>query len=259
MILRGHVFSKTLQMETGISVLAPGKPETGRPYNVIYLLHGMCGRAGDWIDYSMLPVFARNTGAIFVMPEVARSFYADQAFGLKYFSYVAEELPSICAETFNIGAGPQHTGVIGASMGGYGALRLALTHPGRFGWAAALSPACLYLDEGIPALRADLDKAKAIYGEQLVTDLAAVFGPGFAWDESFSVRALAGAALRAPARPKLYVACGQEDPMMIGDCRRFRDDMAGLGYPISFEEWPGGHDWAFFNQALEKALSFGLA
>lgn len=259
MVLRGHVFSKTLQMETGISVFVPNKAEAGRPYNVAYLLHGMCGRAGDWLDYTMLPVFGRDAGTIFVMPEVARSFYADQTFGLKYFTYVAEELPLICAETFNIAAGPEHTAVIGASMGGYGALRLALAHPDRFGWAAALAPACLYLDEGIVALRADPEQAKALYGEQLITDLAAVFGPGFAWDDSYGVRALAGAALNAAARPKLYVACGSEDPMMTGDCRRFRADMAGLGYPMTYEEWPGGHDWAFFNQGLEKALAFCFA
>jgi putative tributyrin esterase len=259
MIFRGHVFSRTLQMETGLSVLVPDKADRDRPYRVVYLLHGICGRSGDWLEYSMLPVFARTYGAILVMPEVARSFYADQTYGLKYFQYVAEELPDIVGQTFNVAAGRENTAVVGCSMGGYGALRLALTHPGRYGWAAGLAPACLYLDEGIPFLRANPEQARAAFGEQLVTDLAAVFGPDFAWDESYSIRSLAAKALAAPERPRLSVSCGTEDGMMIGDCRRFRDDMAALGYPLAYDEWSGGHDWTFFNRALELALGFCFA
>lgn len=58
MILRGHFFSSTLEMETGISLLLPKTDGERRPYKVVYLLHGLCGRSGDWIDYTMLPALA---------------------------------------------------------------------------------------------------------------------------------------------------------------------------------------------------------
>jgi len=87
MILRGVFFSQKLGMETNISIVAPDKP-SGQPYKAIYLLHGICGRSGDWIDYTMLPNYSKEYQAVFIMPEVARSFYSDMKYGLKYFSYI---------------------------------------------------------------------------------------------------------------------------------------------------------------------------
>lgn len=89
-------------METGITVVIPDSFRQDKPYRVAYLLHGLCGRSGDVVDYSMLPVYAREYHAVFAMPEVARNFYADMKYGLKYFTNVTEEFPSICKTVFRI-------------------------------------------------------------------------------------------------------------------------------------------------------------
>ena len=108
-------------METGITIVTPnGIVEKGK-YRVAYLLHGLCGRSGDLADYTMLPAFANDYNIIFIMPEVARSFYTDMKYGLKYFSYITEELPVICKSIFNISSQREDTIIMGASMGGYGA------------------------------------------------------------------------------------------------------------------------------------------
>lgn len=85
MILRGNVFSKELEMETGISILFSSSFDRNQDYKVIYLIHGMCGDSSNWIDYTMLPVYANNYNAVFVMPNIVRSFCVDIKYGQKYF------------------------------------------------------------------------------------------------------------------------------------------------------------------------------
>lgn len=70
-------------------------------------------------------------------------FYVDatQAPWSRHFrmeSYVALELPGLVVNEFN--ADPQRIGIFGHSMGGHGALTLALRHPDRFRSVSALAP-----------------------------------------------------------------------------------------------------------------------
>jgi len=64
--------------------------------------------------------------------------------------FIADELPAWLAATYGLQPGPAQTGVAGMSMGGTGALRLPLAHPGRYGVAVALSG--YYGDAQIAAL-----------------------------------------------------------------------------------------------------------
>ena len=92
MILRGNFSSEVLRMSTNIQFVFPEK----EPKRLVFLLHGLHGDQGTCIDRTMLPVFAGEYDAVFVIPEVGRSFYTDQAYGRKYYTYVSEELPNIC-------------------------------------------------------------------------------------------------------------------------------------------------------------------
>jgi len=70
-------------------------------------------------------------------------FYVDatqQPFARNYrmWSYLTEELPKLVAEQFPVDAGRQS--VFGHSMGGHGALTMALRHPDRYRAASAFAP-----------------------------------------------------------------------------------------------------------------------
>jgi S-formylglutathione hydrolase FrmB len=62
---------------------------------VVYLLHGLTDNCTGWTRYSSCERYARERGVALVIPEVQRSFYIDGVYGLKYFTYVAEELPKM--------------------------------------------------------------------------------------------------------------------------------------------------------------------
>ena len=90
MILRGNFPSETLHMSTNIQFLIPDK--TSGPFRVVYLLHGLHGDQGTWLDNTMLPVYAKEYNAVFVMPEAGRSFYLNLKYGRKYYDFVSDEL-----------------------------------------------------------------------------------------------------------------------------------------------------------------------
>ena len=75
------------------------------------------------------------------MPQVHRSFYADEAHGCRFWTFLSEELPAVVASFFRVSTRREDTFVAGLSMGGYGALKWALRQPERFAAAASLSGA----------------------------------------------------------------------------------------------------------------------
>lgn len=260
MILRGSVFSKTLDMDTGITIVAPNQSEKSSEANkVVYLLHGICSNNGSWVDYTMLPVYAAKYNATIIMPEVMRSFYTDMKFGMKYFSYITEELPVLCENIFNISSKGEDTSVIGASMGGYGALKCALTRPEKYSNCCAISSACLFIKEGMDFQRNpdNYEVVKSMYGEQLMNDFYAAFGSDLAWKPDYDILELAKKTSHGENKPKILCTCGTDD-YFVADNRRFSDEMKNLELDYTYEEWAGVHDWVFFDQSIKRALEFCL-
>mgnify|MGYP002341754989 CR=1 FL=1 len=115
MRLSGSVYSKILDMDTGLTIVTPNKLREGK-YKVVYLLHGLCGNDRSWLDYSMLPAYAAKGDTVYVMPDAGRSFYSNMKYGFDYQRYVTEELPVICRNMFNISAAREDTGIMGCSF-----------------------------------------------------------------------------------------------------------------------------------------------
>ncbi|MBN7772586.1 alpha/beta hydrolase [Clostridium aminobutyricum] len=255
MIVRGNVFSKTLEMDTGITIVTPNefKPEGG--YKVAYLLHGICGNNGTWSDYTMLPFYASHGKTIYILPEVGRSFYADMKYGFKYFTYVTEELPAICKSVFNISAKREHTAVIGGSMGGYGALKCALAKPEQYGLCGAFSSACLFIKEDIDEHKKNGSEPWFVemYGEKTIEDFLLAFGMELEWNPKDDILELAKGIQDHGVQPMIYTACGTED-YFHKDNLRFSEEMKQMNFNITYEEWQGKHDFPFFNEALRRVI-----
>jgi S-formylglutathione hydrolase FrmB len=243
-------------MSTGISLLVPDQPKEDREYNIVYLLHGLHGNHETWLNQTMLPVFANDFNVLFVMPEAGRSFYRDMKHGLRFFTYISEELPDICKKIFNISAKREDTAVMGCSMGAYGALKCALSKPRRYGFCGAISTAAIPLKQHLDGLRADPSqwlKTGGTQAEALLRDFYAIFGDDLPWDPGDDLIELARNLAGAPVKPTIYAACGTGDELYKENLY-FNSVMEKLDFDFTYEEWPGGHDWYFFNDALKKAL-----
>lgn len=259
MILRGQVFSELLEMETPISVLAPTESKKDTPRKVVYLLHGLCGCNDDFITHTMLPVYAAQYHCIFVMPSVARSFYADMVYGQRYFSYVAQELPQICRQLFHISSRREDTFIMGNSMGGYGALKCALTYPQQYAACCANAPGMLLLKDFFAELRqnAHTPQMQKEWGARFINDLQSAFGQDFAWSPDIEIFELAKRLRNTNESPRLLVQIGIEDHLLDIN-RRFNTQMQTLSLPFAYEESEGGHDFYFFDKAQKSGLEFML-
>ncbi len=263
MLLRGMVASKALGMETGLSIIAPdhGMPGTHDKPGCCYLLHGIYANHENWTTYSMLPVYARDYNIVFVMPDAGRSFYADLRYGQKFFSYVADELPRIVAKTFNIATDRESTSIMGGSMGGFGALAIALRRPERFARCGAFGSAALFLKRFVDGIEGK-DKGRALremLGPQLAEDFRCVLGDAFAVPPELDLPALAGVVASAVVKPRFYSACGIDDVQFRGENAAFAEHMQSLGHDFVHEELEGGHDWYFFDRAIRRGLEYFFA
>jgi enterochelin esterase-like enzyme len=132
-------------------------------YPVVYLLHGTnsdeawwTGPGGAQATLDALIKRGQLRPSIVVMPGNGNNWYVDSAAEKAESALVGELLPFIEGK-YHAAAERGARSIGGFSMGGYGALRLALRHPDRFCAAMLLSPA-IYdpLPPSTSSARADL-------------------------------------------------------------------------------------------------------
>jgi len=226
--------------EWQIGVVDDDIPMTDFP--VLYLLHGLSDDHSAWLRYTSVERYAAAAGLAVVMPAVNRSFYANEHVGARYWDFVSEELPQIVGRFFRISTNPADTYVAGLSMGGYGALKLALTHPGRFAAAAALSGA-LDVHE-LWALGQRDELLHRVFGDSLPPE-----------SDLFALLAAADPAML----PRMYVGCGTEDqPVLVEGARRMAAGLEEVGAEVTTDFRPGGHTWDVWDAQLPEVIDWML-
>jgi len=255
MILRGNFNSEVLHMSTNVQVMLPDT--AAGPYRIVYLLHGMHGDQATWLDYTPLPYYAKKYNAIFVMPEVGRSFYTDLKYGRKYYTYVSDELPRVCKKFFNFSHRREDTAVMGCSMGGFGSLLLALSRPDQFGFCGPIAPACLSIKSILENLRADPEPWVQTGEEarEIFVDIKSLYGDELQYQEKYDILELIKKFPANTPKPTIFATCGTEDEYH-NESMLLKDTIQGCGFNFTYEEWTGGHEWDFFNDALKKILEF---
>ena len=127
-------------------LLPPGYDATATsPYPMMYLLHG--GDGDNGFLATLRPLIERAweqqflPALIVVTPDADRSFYLDYRDGSqRWESFLRDELPAHLRRTYRISHERAGTAVVGISMGGMGALRIAFKNPQLFAAVAALEP-----------------------------------------------------------------------------------------------------------------------
>jgi S-formylglutathione hydrolase FrmB len=167
------------------------------------------------------------------MPEGNSSFYLNAAMipRDRYEDYLVRDLVADVEARFPALTGRAHRAIVGISMGGFGAVAMALRHPEMYVFAGALSAAI-----DVPERRFSLKRA----GQWWL--FRGIFGP--MGSEERAERDPFALVKSADTRgtPYLYLTVGEKEPLLEPN-RRFAARLAERGFAYEFYVKPGGHDW----------------
>ncbi len=225
-------YSSALNHNMTYRVYLPFDIPAGTRLPAAYLLHG-CGTSfRDWSNYSDVGSYAAK-GLILVMVDGACSYYMNAALNSKdrYEDYFVHDLISDAESRFPVLRGRENRAVVGVSMGGFAAVKLAFTRPDLFAFAGAISPAIDVPSRGFSARR---------WSQSI--RFRNIFGPtGSETRVHSDPFILIGTA--APAQiPYLYISAGDQEPL-LPPIRRFVTLLKLRNFAYEFHTKPGGHDW----------------
>ncbi len=256
-LMHVNFFSEVLGMCMNMDVILPQKArgqigmESSRrdgKYPVLYLLHGMSDDHTIWQRRTSIERYVSELGIAVVMPTVHLSFYTDMKHGLKYWTFISQELPLICRDFFpNISDRREDTFAAGLSMGGYGALKLGLLASETFGAGGCLSGA---LDMGGEMKRHEKNDSNL----ELFYD---IFGSLEETRNSPNDLMAAAGVLKESGKPlpKIYIWCGTED-FLYDQNQTAKKRLTELGFDLTYEESPGDHQWKYWDEKIQTILNW---
>lgn len=157
-VITDTIYSENLENDFGedpnraVSIyIPPGYYETDQRYPVIYFLHGFTGDNQMLMPMKEILDFAIETHRIrpFILvisnqkTTYGGSFYSNSVIFGNWEDFTAYDLVDYMDKNFRTIARKESRGITGHSMGGYGALKIAMHHPDIFSSVYALSPGAL--------------------------------------------------------------------------------------------------------------------
>jgi S-formylglutathione hydrolase FrmB len=251
----GSFQAPSLGREVGYVVDLPESYGQGgdRRYPVVYVMHGLFEGPSFWEQRGLSGALARLRAEgglpdlIAVTVDGGNSFYVNGPQG-NYEDLLAVDLPAHMEQAWRAAPGRARRAVLGISMGGYGALRLALKRPDAFGAVATHSAMLL---ERLPtaeggAGRGQMAAFKRVFGDP-IDEARWVEADPLAW----------AAKVEARAVPALRFDCGSEDRYGLANGnRRLHEALEARGIAHEFELAPGDHGYPYVLSMIDRSLRF---
>src|SRR6476646_4978781 len=179
-------------------LLPDGYEGSEERYRALYLLHGLSGDYRDWSTRTDLARFARGLPLLIVMPDGENAWYTNPADkGPRFEDYIADDLIKDVENKYRVIRARYGRAIAGLSMGGYGALKIALKRPGVFAAACGFSSALGVTDP-------KFDDQMTSFKEQLYK----IYGPAGSETRAANDILLIADKAKAEGAPSLYLDCG---------------------------------------------------
>lgn len=250
----GTFSSKGLGKDVAYVVELPASYASGdKKYPVVYALHGLFESSGFYERRGVSAGFAaaRERGdlpeLIVVVADGSNSFYVNGPAGA-YEDMIVKDLAEHVEKTYRAVQSREGRALFGVSMGGYGALRMALKHPERF--AAVVTHSAMLLeklpsaDDG--ARRGQMASFNRVFGDPIDAALWAANDP-----------LQLAAKVDPKTAPALYFDCGSEDRfgLYVGN-KDLHEKLQARGVKHEFGLYPGDHGYEYVRSVIDKSLRF---
>jgi S-formylglutathione hydrolase FrmB len=178
------------------------------------------------------------------MPQGDESYYTNAATRPqdRYEDYIVQDLVRDVESRFPVMSDRSHRSIAGVSMGGFGAVKLALKYPDIFAFAGGLSSAIDVPSRPFSVKRISQWRVhRAIFGEW----------QGATQRNNDPFVLVHGA--NANSAPYFFLTCGDKEGLLPAN-RAFADLLGQQHLPHEFHVVHGGHDWAQWNQQLDDVF-----
>lgn len=238
-----YVQSPSMHKVIPTVVIVPDEYATSpNRYPVLYLLHGAGGDYKNWLAIDTgLARYADQYGIIIVCPDGGNtSWYFDSPVDstMRYETYVSRELVSAVDGNYRTIASREKRAITGLSMGGHGALYLAIRHPDL--WIAAGS------------MSGGVDIRPFPKNWDIAKRLGPIENNPSAWENNTVTNMLPQLQEKNIA---IIFDCGVDD-FFLKVNRELNEKMLAMKIPHDYTERPGGHTRAYWKNALPYHLVF---
>jgi len=159
--LKGNLLGDPTEQTTAVYLPPSYEASPTRRFPSLYLLHGFTAKNQAWTTngyqgMSLQPLMDEmiKSGKVQEMIVVAPNgwnaykgaFYTNSSVNGNWEDYIYRDLVQTVDAKYRTIARAESRGIAGHSMGGYGAITLAMKHPDVFGAVYALSPCCLGIE-----------------------------------------------------------------------------------------------------------------
>ncbi len=241
---------KKTAIEKPLTITLPDNYEESKNYNVVYVLHGFSGNHTDWTKLTNIEQLADQYNVIVVNPDGNfGSWYLDSEVDKtsQYETYIAEDVVDYIDSNYSTNRSKTGRAITGLSMGGFGALHIAINHPHRFAAVSAMSAG---VDVRPFSAEFDLTKVLGNYAENeaswdsiaIVNNLHKIAAGNTAWKKS------------ADDLP-IMLDIGVDD-FFIEQNRALHQAMLNLRIRHDYIERPGIHDWHYWNKVIPYQFLF---
>lgn len=215
----------------------------GEPYPVLYLLHGWSGNYAGWLtDAPQLQKQADRLQMLIVCPDGGYdSWYLNSPTDstVRYETHIAKEVVTFVDYYYHTRTDRAGRAISGLSMGGYGALSIAIRHQEVFGAAGSMCGGADFR----PFKKNEWD-LKSVLGDPLI------FWKNW---ESYSLVNMVQ-QFKIKNLP-LIIDCGLDD-FFLKVNRDLHQRLADAGIPHEYTERPGEHNKAYWGNAIDYQLVF---
>jgi putative tributyrin esterase len=239
-LIRLETGSSSLEFITTINIVLPSDLNKRDKMKFLLLLHGYYGGSNDWLTSGNISSYADKYNLMIIMPEANNSYYTNMAYGPNYYDYVSTEIFEIITKTFNVVLSKDNTYVAGLSMGGYGALKVAINNPDKFKGVASLSGVCDI--KRMYQSRIDSPRDKMLKGT--FGDFKDIKVPD---DLYLSVQE------NKLDNLDIFLICGKSD-FLYEDNKAFNKYLSDLKIKHTFIINEGDHNWDYWRENIKTVL-----